>query len=177
MLRVLVAVALSVALLAASMPAIQTARVDHAHDRMEMEVDSLVATASRLQERNDPAPHGLTGARQTVELRLPDAGWTAAPVAYLEIPGPASELSPGTVRYRVAEGRERTRSTAAPVVGPPGGLRLDSATGHRLRLEYTQRRGKPVVMVRYVGFKLDAVTRPGHDTHSALGVAWRPGTG
>lgn len=169
MLRVVVAVALATALVAVSLPAVQTARVDYAHGRVDVELDTLAATASRLQERNDPAPPDVQGARRTVELQLPGRTWTSAGVAYLLVPGPSSGVSPGTVRYRVADGRERTRSTRIPLVGPPGGLWLASG-GHRLVLEYTRQGDEPVVLVRHPELKSDGVTRPGHGTSGSLGA-------
>jgi len=148
MLRVVVAVALATALLGVSMPAVQSARVDHAHSRVAIELDTLAATAARLQERNDPAPPDVRGARRTVVLHLPGGAWTSADISYLVVPGPSSDLPRGTVRYRVADGRERTRSTEVPLVGPPGGLRLTGGR-HRLVLEYTQQAGEQVVLVRH----------------------------
>lgn len=177
MLRVVVAVALATALVGASMPAIQTARVDHAHGRMDTELDTLVATAGRLQERNDPVPPPIPGARRTVELHLPGGSWASAEVAYLVVPGPSNERPPGTVRYRVAGGRERKRSTGVPLVGPPGGLHIGGAHRHRLVLVYTTYRGKPVVLVRHPEFKSDAVTTPAHDAPGSLGATgWRTTT-
>lgn len=174
MLRVVVAVALATALLGVSMPAVQTARVDYAHGRVDTELETLAMTATRLQERNDPSPPGIGGARRTIELHLPGATWTSAALAYLAVPGPSGNLPPGTVRYRVADGRNRTRSTGVPLVGPPGGLRITGGR-HRLVLEYTQREGKPVVVVRHPEFKSEAATRQSHDALGSLGAAGRPG--
>lgn len=170
MLRVVVAVALATALVGASMPAVQTARVDHAHGRVDIELETLVETAARLQERNDPVPPDVGGARRTVVLHLPGRAWTATTVAYLIVPGPSSEFPPGTVRYRVADGRERTRSTGVPLVGPRGGLQVTGGR-HRLVLEYIQQEDGPVVLVRHPELKSDAVARPGHDTSGSLGAA------
>jgi len=175
MLRVVVAVALATALLGVSMPAVQTARVDYAHGRMDTELDTLAATATRLQERNDPAPPDVDGARRSVTLHLPDGAWTTADLTYLLIPGPSGDFPRGTVRYRVADGPNRTRSIGASLVGPPGGLRVDGGR-HRLVLEYTRRAGEPVVLVRHPEFKSEATTRPSHDALGSLGTARQRGT-
>lgn len=170
MLRVVVAVALATALLGASMPAVESARTDHAHGRVDIELEALAATAARLQDRNDPVPPDVQGASRTVVVHLPDGAWTSGDIAYLVVPGPTSKYPPGTVRYRVAGGRERTRSTGVPLVGPPGGLRMAGGR-HRLVLEYTRRADEPVVLVRHPDFKSDAGTTPGHDTSGSLGTA------
>lgn len=174
MLRVVLAVALATALLGVSMPAVQTARVDYAHDRVDTELERLAATATRLEERNDPAPPDVTGARRSVTLHLPEGAWTSADLAYLRIPGPSDALPRGTVRYRVGDGPNRTRPIGVPLVGPPGGLRVDGGR-QRVVLEYTRRAGEPILLVRYPDFKLEATTRPSHDAFASLGTARRHG--
>ena len=163
MLRVVVAVGLATALLGASMPAVETARVDHAHARTDAEVDGLAATADRLSERNDPAPPGVPGARRTLTLHMPGPSWASASLDYLLIPGPSTDRPPGTVRWRVDGGRETTRNFPVPLVGPEGGLRLAGGGTRRLVLEYVRRDGREVVAVRRPELKSDGGSRPGHE--------------
>lgn len=166
MLRVVVAVALGVALLGASMPAVDTARVDHAEARVEAEIDGLAGTAQRLQERNDPSPPGVPGAQRTVTLHLPGPSWGSASLDYLSIPGPAAdgEMSDhNTVTWRVAGGRRVTRRLPAPIVGPGDGLRVEGGGSRRVVIELTRHDGKPVVLARRPEFKSDDEASVAHD--------------
>lgn len=149
MLRVVVAVALATALLGAALPVVETARVDHAAGRVDAEIRDLAGAATRLAERNDPAPPGIEGARRPVTLHAPGPSWAAASLAYLTVPAPSSDHPHGVVRYRVEGGPERTRVVSAPLVGPEGGLTLSGGGSRRVVLELDRWQGESVVVVRH----------------------------
>jgi hypothetical protein len=130
MLRVVLAVALAVALLAIAVPAVETARVQYSDQRIASEFEALETVAETLRERNDPPPKGTSGARTVTTLRLPTKGWASAGVDRLTI------AENGTVRWRVSGGSEQTRHLSAVEFRPVGGeLRLDSGGRHRLVLQ------------------------------------------
>lgn len=159
MLRVVVAVALGAALLGASMPAIDTSRVDHAEARVGAEIDGLAGTAERLRARNDPSPPGVPGARRTVTLHLPGPSWGSASLDYLSIPGPptgAEMADHTTVAWRVEGGRRVSRRLSVPLVGPGDGLTIEGGGSRRIVLELTRREGTPVVLARRPEFKSDS---------------------
>jgi hypothetical protein len=78
MLRVVLAVALTAALLAIAFPAVESARVQHSDQRIASELESLETVGRSLAEQNDPPPAGTTGARTEMTLRLPTKGWGSA---------------------------------------------------------------------------------------------------
>ncbi|MEF8781870.1 MAG: hypothetical protein V5A39_03095 [Haloarculaceae archaeon] len=166
MLRVVVAVALAAALLGASMPAVDAARVDNAEARVGAEIEGLARTAERLQKRNDPSPPGVPGARRTVTLHMPGPSWGSASLDYLSIPGSAAR--PGasdhtTVTWRVQGGRRVTRRLSVPLSGPGTGLTIQGGGSRRIVLELTRRDGEPVVLARRPEFKSDDRASLAHD--------------
>lgn len=166
MLRVVVAVALAAALLGASMPAVDTARVDHAEAKMAAEVDRLAAAAERLRERNDPSPPGVPGARTEVRLHLPGSSWGTASLDYLSIPGAVADSGGANyteITWRVEGGRRTTRKLSTPLVGSGGGLRLEGDGSRRVVLELTRRDGEPAVLARRLEFKSDGGASVAHD--------------
>lgn len=170
MLRVVVAIALAAALLGASMPAVDTARIDHAEARMAAEVDGLAATAERLQERNDPAPPGVPGARREVRLHLPGPSWGSASLDYLSIPGAVTGSRGANyteVTWRVEGGRRTTRKLPVRLVGPGDGLTVEGGGSRQVVLELTRRDEGPAVLVRRPEFKSDGGASVAHD------LAWR----
>lgn len=163
MLRVVVAVALAVSLLGVATPAVETARVDHAEARLDAELEALAATAARLEERNDPTPPGVRGARRTTTLHVPGSSWATAGLDSLTVPGPSDDHPHGVVRYRVAGGQEKIRWVSAPLVGPPEGFSIEGGGTRRVVLELGRWEGEPVVVVRHPEFKSHGATRAGHD--------------
>jgi hypothetical protein len=166
MLRVVVAVALAVALLGVAMPAVDSARVDHADARVATALDRLAATAERLRARNDPSPPGTAGARRMITLHLPGPSWASARLETLSVPATTAGRGPsgrGTVTWRVEGGGRRTRVLSAPVVGPDGGLTVRGGGSRQLVVELVREGGRAVVRIRRPEFKSDAGTSSGHD--------------
>lgn len=137
MLRVVLAIALTSALLAVAAPALETGTVEVANDRIDSEIDGLEDEIT-VFSRNDRPPPGTEGARRTVTLELPAETATSPGLEYLVFsnirdpapsdaqphPGPNGHAapSPGTVvRWRVTGGTEQARFIS--------GVHTQSATG------------------------------------------------
>lgn len=84
-LRLLLAVVLAGALVAASMPAIQAAQRTQADHQLSTTVDDLDSTATTLVRQSDPVRPGVPAATRRVRVSLPDkpadAGITIGPPA------------------------------------------------------------------------------------------------
>ncbi|MEF8771260.1 DUF7311 family protein [Halodesulfurarchaeum sp.] len=84
-LRLLLAVVLAGALVAASMPAIQAAQRTQADRQLSTTVDDLNTAAMALVRQSDPVPPGVPAATRRVRVSLPDkpadAGITIGPPA------------------------------------------------------------------------------------------------
>lgn len=173
MLRAVLAVALAVALLAASLPAIDRAQHDHADSQVRSQLERLVTVARALAARNDPVPVGNAGATRTLTLRLPARGWRSAGVAYVAIggvPGNATtDTSDGDVlAWRLTGGPPRVvrvediaiHTISDGRVAPDGRPLVVRESGrHRVELSLVRHRGRPVVLVRR--FKSEDGTNPG----------------
>ncbi|WP_227131902.1 DUF7311 family protein [Halorubellus salinus] len=117
--RVVVAVALAVAVLAVAAPGMQAAREHAAVSAVEADADRLGAAVAAMAA----APRG---SRRVVALSLPDAAAGTARVA-------AVRVTPRAVRYRLASGRRGGRRLPAEV-RPAGSGRGDGdAHGERRR--------------------------------------------
>ncbi|WP_323674840.1 hypothetical protein [Halorubellus sp. PRR65] len=115
--RVVVAVALAVTLLAVAAPGMQAARERAAVSAVDADADRLRAAVAEMAA----APRG---SRRVVALSLPAATVGAARVA-------AVRVSTRSVRYRLASGRRGGRRLPAAVrtVGAGGDARGDSGDG------------------------------------------------
>lgn len=136
MLRVVLAVAMAAALLAASLPAVETARVHYGDEQTVGELEALEAAATTLAERNDPPPPGVAGPRRTVTLSLPEGTWSAAGLERLRIDPDTRSESYTPVRWRVDGGTGQTRQlrgNLTTVESKP--LAIDDGGRQRLVLE------------------------------------------
>jgi len=127
-----------------SLPVVDSARVTHAERSVDTTLQRLDAAATELAAGNDALPPGRAGARRQHTLRLPRRSWGSAELESLRFPAPSAEQP---VRFRVAGGQETAARFSVPVVGPPGGLTLQSGGRHRVVLRLQQREGRPVVVV------------------------------
>lgn len=158
-LRAALAVVLAAALVAASLPAIESARVRASEEAARRAAHDVTTVAQALARESDPVPRDAGGARRTVELAVPERGPGTAELAYLAVGGRPGGLAPrdtdagDVLAYRVRGGPERVvrvdvdlrmvengtvRSDDAPLV-----LRGDS----RLHLRLVRLDGEPVVLV------------------------------
>lgn len=118
MIRLVVAVVVGVAVVAAALPAVEDARRDRADARLARFTER-VSDAARRVTSETPVPPGVAGARRVVTLRVPRRALTLAPVHDVHVAcGRRDGL---VVGYRLA-GTERERAVRLPVpaaVRPP----------------------------------------------------------
>jgi hypothetical protein len=143
-IRTAVAVALAVAILAASLPAIQAARVQHADARIEAAVADLERTARALAAEN--AVVGTAPARRGISLSLPTESWASSGTAVLDVP-PAPAGTDVTWRAGGGSTTNRTFDDVSIVARPA--FTLETGGRHRLRLALTRRAGQRVVVVSH----------------------------
>lgn len=148
MIRVVLAVLLSAAILATVLPAADIARSQRAATLVAAETEELAAVADRFARRNDAIRGTEPGASAVVEVRVPQ--------------GTAVEVERGRLAW--AHGRTDHRVTSS--VRLAGDIHLGPGT-HRLRLGLRQREGEPVVVVRR--FKSEAAATPSR-VRSSFGV-------
>lgn len=156
MLRVVVAVVLTVALLAVTLPALETARHDRSAQRVQGELDGLTAVIRDVHTREDAVPAGRAGARRVVTIRLPARTWTDAGVEYVAIGGSPpdtgmDERTKTTFAWQVTGQRPHERRLDIPVEGGPpneGPLIIRSPGVHRLAISRVRRGNRTVVVVQ-----------------------------
>lgn len=150
-LRVLLAVLLAGALVAASLPAIEAAQRTHAEDDLDTTARELETAVERLQTHSDPVPFGVPGARRSVRVDVPERG----PNARLRlVPAGAN------TRLQVAVGESAPsvtvlNATVRPLAGPETVAWNDTLAVREtteLWLRYRQVEGRSVVTVAR-GFK------------------------
>lgn len=143
MIRTVLAVVLTVALLAAAIPAVNEGREARTATHLDGVTERVERAARSLLAHDDPTPPDVAGARRVVDLRLPARSWTAAG-ATLRIDGAADLIA-----YRVADGRPRRASLRGVDLRTPGGPVVLRASGrHRLALSLVRDDGIGVVVRR-----------------------------
>ncbi|MFC4449301.1 DUF7311 family protein [Halorussus aquaticus] len=109
MFRVVLGVALAVAMVAAVTPALEDARVTRTERLTERELDRVEAAAVTLAREESP------GARRTLALSLPGDSPTATPVSFVSLgglPGNTTATDTAThdvLAYRIAGGNRNVR--------------------------------------------------------------------
>ncbi|WP_254543351.1 DUF7311 family protein [Halomarina pelagica] len=140
MLRVVLAVLLAVALVGASLPAVERARVASSDAAVEREATALATAVERACADSDPVTPGGPGARRVVTLALPARSWGHAGVERVRV-------TPRGVRWRVRGGaRHRLRFDGPAALDRP--IELRGAGRHRLRVACERRAGRAVAVVR-----------------------------
>lgn len=159
MLRVVVAVALSVALLAVSLPALETARRDHSHQRVGAELDRLATAIRDVHAREAAVRDESASTRRVVTLRLPARAWTDAGIDFVAIGGtpdrpPTSEREAPTFVWQVSGGQREKRELRAIHVevrtqrNGDGPLVVREPGTHRLAVSLVAHANRTVVVVR-----------------------------
>lgn len=143
MIRVVLAVVLTVVLLAAATPAIDEGKTARTAIHLDGATDRLDRAARSLLAHEDPTRPSVAGARRIVTLRLPARSWTASE-ATLRIDGGADRLA-----YRVGDGRpRRTILRGVDLRTPDGPISLRTPGRHRLVLSLVRDDGVGVVVRR-----------------------------
>lgn len=138
MIRALVAVSLAAALLAAALPAVQSAAADRTAAALDRDVDRIERAGESLLADDDP------GARRVVTVSLPADSLTAIGVDAFVL-----ACRPGcTVQYTLGSGASRTRRLALPLSTPAGTVRLSGPGEYRLTLRLEDAEDGRTVAVR-----------------------------
>ena len=156
MIRVVLTVAVAVALLAASMPALETARVTTTTERLDSEVDDIERAVARVVSGSVAVADPSLAARTSATVRVP-RGITAASIgqiALVEIDDPRPDVSVA-LRYRTVGGRDRflplrVEMVPAKIQLATGRIDLRPGGESRLELRYVDD-GGPTVRITRVG--------------------------
>ena len=157
MLRAVVAVALASALLATTLPAVETTTRERTATHVASEVDRLETAIADLRAREQAAIG--PGARRVVAVRVPGRDWTHAGVDYLAIGGTPDGREPAKTETAFAwrvHGSDGDRRRVAGIPVEPGtcgdgALVLREPGVHRLALRLVERGGKRRILVRELG--------------------------
>ncbi|GAA0548739.1 hypothetical protein ABNG02_07235 [Halorubrum ejinorense] len=154
MIRVVLTVLVAVALLTASMPAVETARVTTTADRLGAEANELERAIGGLAAGSTPVDDPEMAARTTVLVRVP-SGFTAAAVERVALVETPERPSAVALAYRV-DGRPKRvlrvgtgpASVEVDLVGAPIELRPSGVS--RVRVRYVDD-GGPTIRIDRVG--------------------------
>lgn len=149
-LRVVLSVLLSTALVGVSLPAIDQAGVESSDARVQAELGHLRTAIQTLPQKTDPVHSEAMATHQTITLTLPEKTWTSAPVEYVVIEPTATG---GRLRWKVEDGHEHTIFLQKASIQTPGNsteMQLTTPGTHRLSLTLVEQRGSPVVVVRHL---------------------------
>lgn len=130
MIRVVLAVLLTVALLAAVTPAIDEGRSARTAIHLDRVTDRIERAARSLRAHDDPTRPSVAGARRIVRFRLPSRSWTAVG-GRLWIEGDHDLIG-----YRLDGGRPHRATLRGLDLRTPGGPIVFEGTG-RYRVELT----------------------------------------
>ena len=153
MIRVVLTVLVAVALLAASMPAVETARTATTADRIGAEADRLERAVGGVVAGSTPVSDPAMAAGTTVIVRVP-TGFAAAEADRVALVESPDRPGGAALTYRI-DGRSERRlrvgtgpaETAVDLVGGPLELRPGA---NRVRVRYVDDEG-PTVRIRRVG--------------------------
>jgi hypothetical protein len=137
LIRVVLAVAVTLALFAVAAPAAADAREYRSDRVVATDLTTLERAGTALLDREDPTPERATGARRFVTLRVPGESWTTARVDWVALGGnpTAAEPDPTVVAYALAGGEPRTIELPFPLVTDgEGPLVLGGGGRYELRL-------------------------------------------
>lgn len=160
MLRVVLGTLLAVAVVGASVPAVDSARIEATDSRLRGELTSVRAAIADLLVRDDPTRG--PGARRVLTVRLPRRSWGQAGTARvaLGVAGPGGDV----LAWQARGGGRRTLRLPARLRAPgeADALVLRRPGRHRLVLALVPDDGEPVVTVRRHTFKSENGTSPAH---------------
>lgn len=138
--RVLLAVTLSAALLAVSLPVVETARTDRTTAKLDRAVERVNEAGSSLLAKDEAG----AGARRVVPISLPPASPTAAGVTRFII----SCHDACAIRYQLRSGTSHASRLSLPLSTPAGNVVFSTPGTHRVTLGLERENGRRVVTVR-----------------------------
>ncbi|MBO4246856.1 ABC transporter [Halomicrobium sp. IBSBa] len=145
--RVVLAVVLATALVAATLGPIDDARRQRASATVSDQASDLERAADTLLETDDPIAG--PGARRVVTLRVPPRTWTSGGVERVSL-RPSTDQTPARLSWLLTGGQPRTRQLLGVPLrtadGSPVVLRRSGP--HRLVISLDGRPGVPVLTVR-----------------------------
>jgi len=142
--RVALAVVTATALLAASAPAMSTARADSADATMHRQLSAVSGQLESLAARDDATPDG--SARRVLTVRLPGRTLTTAAVDQLTL---RTQNDSAVATWQVADhGRDRKALADVPLRPDDGRLVLSDPGPHRLAFTLVKTGGERAVTVR-----------------------------
>jgi hypothetical protein len=115
-IRVVLAAALTAAILASSLPAVEDARDDRTATAIDTSVERLSAAGSALAFESDPTRDPAVAPTRAVRFSLPPPTWTTARVGFVAVGGsPGGPGNRSLVTYAVGDGRPTTRRLSIPL--------------------------------------------------------------
>lgn len=132
-IRIVLTVALAAALLAASLPAVDSARGDRTAAELAADFASIRHAAAGLVDEDDPTRGDVAGARRLVTVGIPPSSWTTAAVDSVTVRGQTDSSGP-TLGYRLDSGRRSRLRLDVPLRTPNGPLVFTTPGAHRLAL-------------------------------------------
>ncbi|WP_135819833.1 DUF7311 family protein [Halostella litorea] len=145
--RVVLAVLLATALVAASLPAVDDGRERATDSQVRGEIDRIERTAASLLATEETVPGASNGPRRSVTVSLPERSWHRAGVDELTIREPTEGSSRSRVAYAVAGRDRRVVTLDAPVRPAAGPLELSGGGDYQLRLRLVRVDGEQTVVV------------------------------
>lgn len=147
MIRYVVAIVLTVALLGAGFAGLEYAASTKGDQQAAAAVSDIEQAAESLYHDDEAPPVGIDGPRRILEIDLPERSLTSNPIDFVELRRVGGE--PLTVvEYRVEAGATHAETIDAPIVSESGGdvVTMDGTGTERLRLTLVRDgNGHPVV--------------------------------
>lgn len=153
MLRFLLAAAVTAALLATALPAVEDARADRVASSLDADAERVGRAVESLAYGEDPTQSLSTAPRRTVRVTVPARSWTAADVSYVAVggrPGAADSRAVFSYAFSGSGETERRLSLPVPLRTPDGPVVFRGAGTHALSLSLLSRPEGPVVVARPV---------------------------
>jgi len=145
--RVVLGVVLTAALVAAATPAMEAASTDSADSTVDRQAAELGDQLQKMVDTNDPTTG--RGARHVTEFRLPEETVTSAAVTELRL---HSREGVGVATWRVGESGTTSRHLVdVPIRADGGAFTLRESGTHRLAFTLQSVSGRTVITVRRLG--------------------------
>lgn len=114
MIRVVVAVLLTVAIVGVSVPAIERGAMTNSENTVEQQVSKLSGASVSLVENEQVPPEGVRGPQRSVTLTFPADSLFSEPLSTFRIERQSANFS--ILRYRLESGATQQATIEAPIV-------------------------------------------------------------